>query len=173
MTLKERKVLRHQFCKPFKSNHFNWLTRTHSRREAIANRHAKIFSVTLSTAQATELKFRSICFLSFICEIYSHKVWYKNLWNWLIDIWPHPKVTSLTQGWKFYLHSVLLIIPVSLICHMTMFEKKNFFDPWASPGPPSPTPGAWPRWQNKNPVRYILFVRTHTKFGIKIFETEI
>ena len=44
------------------------------------------------------------------------------------------------------------------------------FDP---PAPPSPTPGAWPQQQNENSVRYVfylLFVRTHTKFGIKIFE---
>ena len=26
---------------------------------------------------------------------------------------------------KFYLHSVLLIIPVNLICKLIMFEKKN------------------------------------------------
>ena len=41
--------------------------------------------------------------------------------------------------------------------------------------PPSPTPGAWPRRPNKNPVWYILylsFVRRHTKFGFKIFEID-
>ena len=57
---------------------------------------------------------------------------------------------------------------------MTMFE--NFFlTPWAPPAPKSPTLGAWPRRQNKNPVWYVLylsFVRTHTKFGIKIFEID-
>ena len=53
-------------------------------------------------SQATELKLRLICFVSFICEN-THKVWYKNLWNWhgnrnlmIFDLWPHPKVTSLT-----------------------------------------------------------------------------
>ena len=64
----------------------------------------------------------------------------------------------------------MLVIPVDLICHMTMFEKK--VDPSA---PKSPTPGTWPRRQNKNPVWYVLylsFVRTHTKFGIKIFEID-
>ena len=71
--------------------------------------------------------------LYLICEN-THKVWYKNLWNWhgnwnlmIFDLWPHPKVTSLTIGWKFYLHSVLLVILVDLICPMTMFEN-NFFD---------------------------------------------
>ena len=68
--------------------------------------------------QATESKSRLICFVSFICEN-THKVWYKNLWNWhgnwnlmIFDLWPNPKVTSLTLGWKFYLHSVLLVILV-------------------------------------------------------------
>ena len=41
------------------------------------------------------------------------------------------------------------------------------------PAPPSPTPGAWPQQRNENSVQYVfylLFVRTHTKFGIKILE---
>ena len=52
--------------------------------------------------------------------------------------------------------------------------KKNL-TPWAPPEPQSPTPWAWPSRQNENPVRYVLYlslVRTHTKFGIKIFETD-
>ena len=88
--------------------------------------------------QATEWKSRLICFVSFICES-THKVWYKNLWNWhgnrnlmIFDLWPHPKVTSLILGYKFYLHSVLLVILVDLISHMTMFEKN---DPWAPQRP--------------------------------------
>ena len=130
---------------------------------------------------ATEWKFCSIRFISFICEN-THKVWYKNLWNWhgnrnwmIFDLWPHPKVTSLSLGWKFYLHPVLLFIPVNLIYHMTIFEKKFFWPPWHPPAPQSPTPGAWPRGQNENPVWYVLylsFVRTHTEFGIKIFEMD-
>ena len=112
-------------------------------------------------AQATEYKSRLICFVSFICEN-THKIWYKNLWNWhgnrnfmIFDLWPHPKVTSLTLRWKFYLHSVLLVIPVNLIYHMTMFEK-NFV--WPPGHPQSPTPGAWPRGQNENPVWYVLYL---------------
>ena len=140
-----------------------------------------------------------------------------------------PKVTRLTLGWKFYLHSVLLAILVDLICHMTMYENlfwppghpqrpkvpplghdpgnrmrilsdmfcifllwehiqsleykslnltfvieiKWFLTPPQVWAPQSPTPGAWPRQQNENPFWYVLylsFVRTHTKFGIKIFE---
>ena len=34
--------------------------------------------------QATELKSRLIWFVSFICEN-KHKVWYKNLWNWVCN----------------------------------------------------------------------------------------
>ena len=37
-------------------------------------------------------------------------------------------------------------------------------------------PGAWPWKQNENSVQYVfylLFVRTHTKFGIKIFEIDM
>ena len=44
------------------------------------------------------------------------------------------------------------------------------FDP---PITPSPTLGAWPEQQNENSVQYVfylLFVRTHTKIGIKILE---
>ena len=45
----------------------------------------------------------------------------------IFDICPHPKVSSLTLGCKFYLHSVLLVILVDLICHMIMFEKKKYY----------------------------------------------
>ena len=107
---------------------------------------------------------------------HTQRVWFKNLWNWHVnDIWPFdltPKVTSLTLGWIFYLHSVLLITLVDLICHMTMFENLTT---WAPPAPQSPTPGAWPRLHNENPVWYVLylsFVRTHTEFGMKIFEID-
>ena len=45
--------------------------------------------------QVTEWKSRLICFISFIC-VRTHKVWFKNLWNWLCNwnlmiftyIWP-------------------------------------------------------------------------------------
>ena len=50
-----------------------------------------------------------------------------------------------------------------------------FLTPWAPPSSQSPAPGAWPRRQNENPVWYVLyllFVRPHTKFGIKIFEND-
>ena len=57
--------------------------------------------------QVTEYESRLICFVSFIGEN-THKFWFKNLWNWhgnqnlmIFDLWPHPKVTSLTLGWNF------------------------------------------------------------------------
>ena len=54
----------------------------------------------------------------------------------------------------------------------SQIPTQNFLNP-STPATPSPTPGAWSRHQNKNPVQYVLyllFVRTHIKFGIKIFE---
>ena len=121
---------------------------------------------------ATEWKFCSICFLSFICE-YTHKVWYKNLWNWHVN-----------DNWPFYLALMSPVWPYdeNFTCHPRRFDiqhdhvwKKNILAPWAPPAPQSPTPGAWPREQKEIPVWYVLylsFVRTHTKFGIKIFEID-
>ena len=89
-------------------------------------------------------------------------------------IWPHPKVTSLTLGWKFYLHSVLLVIPVDLICHMTIFDF-FFWPPWHPHRPEVPPLGHDSGDRIKTPVWYVLyllFVRTHIKFGIKSFEID-
>ena len=61
--------------------------------------------------------------------------------KWYLTFWPHPKVTSLTLGWKFYLHSVLLAIPMDLICHMTMFEKNKFLTPLVPQRPKVPPLG--------------------------------
>ena len=57
---------------------------------------------------------------------------------WYLTFWPHPKVRSLTLEWKFYLYSVLLVIPVDLISHMTMFEKK--IDTLGTPSAPKSHP---------------------------------
>ena len=56
-----------------------------------------------------------------------------------------------------------------------IWEKKFLDPPTPSMVPPSPTPGAWPRRRNENPVWYVLYlsiVRRHTKFGLKIFEID-
>ena len=45
-----------------------------------------------------------------------------------------------------------------------------------SPSNPKSHPGACPWQQNENSVQcvfYLLFVRTHTKFGMKIFEIDL
>ena len=51
----------------------------------------------LGMTQAVEWKSRLICYISFICKKI-HKVWFKNLWNWLcnsdsmiFDLLPPPK----------------------------------------------------------------------------------
>ena len=113
-----------------------------------ANPHAQVFVPSAPhvlpwvMTQATEWKFRLLYFILFICKV-THKVWYKNLWNCFCNWNQMIFDLSLTIGWKVYLHSVLLIIPVNLICHMTMFEtkKKPIFDPWALPGAPKSHPG--------------------------------
>ena len=113
---------------------------------SIANPHAKVFDP--QHPQVTPLehdpssRMKIMFNMSFICEN-THKVWYKILWNWhgnwnlmIFDLLTSPKVASLTLGWKFYLHSVLLITPVDLICHMTMFEIIFFWPPGHPSAPP-------------------------------------
>ena len=104
--------------------------------------------------------------------LYTYKVWYKNLWNWhcnwnliIFDLLTSPKVTSSTLGWQFYLHSVLLIIAVNLICHTNHAKM--------SPCAPKSHPWGMTKAPEQSLVRnvlYLLFVRSHPKFGIKIFE---
>ena len=93
---------------------------------------------------------------------------------WYLTFWLHSKVTSLTLGWKFYLHSVLLVIPVDLICHMAMFEI--LLTPWAPQRPKVPPLGHDPGDRMKIPSDTfcidLSFVRTHAKFGIKISEID-
>ena len=105
---------------------------------------------------------------------HTQRVWYKNLWNWHVnDIWPRPKVTSLTIRWKCYLHSVLLVISVDLICHMTMFEI--FFDPWAPQCPKVPPLGhdSCDRMKIPSDMFCIFHLWEHTYFfWIKIFEID-
>ena len=48
-------------------------------------------------------------------------------------------------------------------------------DPLGTPSAPKSHTWAWPRWQNENPVWYVLnlsFLRKHTMFCIKIFEID-
>ena len=93
------------------------------------------------------------------------------------DIWPF----DLTQGLELNPRIKKILVFCS-IHHPCQFDiphdhiQKN--GPPAQPPPPlpSPNPGAWPRCKNKNSIRYVfylLFVRAHTKFGIKTFEIDI
>ena len=93
------------------------------------------------------------------------------------DIWP----LASPQGHQFD-PRIKILLAFCSARHPRRFDiphdhvwKKVFLVPWAPPAPQSPTPGAWPREQNENPVWYNLylsFVRTHTKFGIKIFKID-
>ena len=127
---------------------------------------------------ATEWKFCSIRFLRFICEN-THKEFGIKIFE--IDILMIFDLFTSPQGHQFD-PSMKMLLAFCSACHPRRFDmphdhvwKKKNFDPWAPQVPQSPTPGAWPRRQNKNPVWYVLylsFVRTHTKFGIKIFEID-
>ena len=85
----------------------------------------------------------------------------------IFDLWPHPKVTSLTLGWKFYLHFVQLVIPVDLIYHMTMFdfviEFKWYLTFWPLPRAPGPQ-GAGPK-KKFDVARPIHVSNSHTILG--------
>ena len=93
----------------------------------------------------------------------------------IFDLLTSPQGHQFDPRMKVLLAFVLLVIPVDLICYMTMFEK-NCSTPWVPPVPQSLTPGVWTRRQNKNSIWYLLylsFVWTHTKFGIKILEIDM
>ena len=104
-------------------------------------------------------------------------------WNWhgnqnlkIFDLLISP------QGHQFNPRMKILLAFCSAH-HPSLFDmphdhvsKKILWPPWAPQPPQSPTPGAGPRWQNGNHVWWVLypsFVRTHTKFGIKIFEIDM
>ena len=93
----------------------------------------------------------------------------------IFDLWPHSKVISLTLQRKF---TCIMFCPSSpLIWHATCPCLKNI-NVWLPGHPQHPKSHPWDmphRRQNKNPVWYVLyllFVRTHTKLGIKIFEID-
>ena len=85
----------------------------------------------------------TICFLSFICEN-THKVRYKIEIDMLMifDLFTSPQGHQSDPRMKMLLaYSVLLVIPVDLICHMTMYD---FLDPWAPQCPKFPPLGHGP-----------------------------
>ena len=123
--------------------------------------------------QAAEWKSHLICFISFICEKI-HKVWFKNLWNWpfnsdlmIFDLLAPPQGP---RGWGPQKWHRCICLSCKKLTHQIWlnFGKKKFLTPQHPTVPPSPTPRAWPRPPNENPVWYVLYlscVRRHTKFG--------
>ena len=131
--------------------------------------------------QAPEWKSCLICYISFVCEkIY--KVWFKNLWNWLcnsdlmiFDLLAPPQRPCGGGGPKNGAVACAIHVSNSHTKSGWISEKKIL----TTQPPtvlPSPTPGAWPRRPNENPVWYVLylsFVRRHIKFGLEIFEIDL
>ena len=66
----------------------------------------------------------------------------------IFDLLTSPQGHQFDPRKKLYMHSVLLVIPFDLICHMTMFEKN---DPLGTPVPQSPTLGHDPGDRMKIP----------------------
>ena len=71
----------------------------------------------------------------------------------IFDLLTSPQGYQFDPRVKFYLHSLLLEIPVNLLCHMTMF-KKNFFYPLGT----------------TSPTKSYLWDMTQVTFDIKFFE---
>ena len=89
--------------------------------------------------------------------------------KWYLTFWPLPKAPGVGDPKNCAIH-----VSNSHTKSGWIWEKK-FLDPKPPTVPPSPTPGAWPRQQNENPVWYVLYLsilRRHTKFGLKIFEID-
>ena len=91
----------------------------------------------LGMTQAAEWKSHLICYISFICEKI-HKVWFKNLWNWLcnsdliiFDLLASPQGP---RGWGPQ-KMVPLHMPFVLVTHTpNLVEfRKNFFWPHKPP----------------------------------------
>ena len=66
----------------------------------------------------------------------------------IFDLLTSPQCHQFNPRILIYLHSVLLVIAVDLIFHMTMFDISRLM------------------------CLNLSFVRTNTKFGIKIFEID-
>ena len=110
--------------------------------------------------QAAEWKSHLISFISFICEKI-HKVWVKYLWNWpfnsdlmIFDLLAPPQGP---RGWGPQKWRRCICLSCKKLTHQIWlnFRKKNFLTPKPPTVPPSPTPRAWPRTPNENPVWYV------------------
>ena len=131
-------------------------TRGRSRLGAIANPNAKVFDSPSTPkfhpgAWPWQQNENSVQYVFYLLFVRTHTKFGIKIFE--IDML--MIFDPLTLGWNCYLHFVLLVILVDLICYMTMFEKKKCLTPWVPQMPQSPNPGAWPRRQNKNPVWYV------------------
>ena len=126
------------------------VTRARSRWGAIANPHAKVFD-SPSTRQSHrgarpwQQNENSVQHVFYLLFARTHTRFGIKIFE--IDMLMIFGLLTLPQGHQFdprmkcYLHFVLLVIPVDLICYMTMFEKKCL-TPWVPPVPQRPTPEA-------------------------------
>ena len=94
----------------------------------------------------------------------------------VFDLLTPPQGHQFDFRVSFLLVSCSTFIPSSLIWYASWPCSEFFLPPPPPPPPPppqtppSPSPGAWSRHSNENPVWYVLylkFVRRHTKFGLK------
>ena len=60
----------------------------------------------------------------------------------IFDLLTSPQGDQFDPRMKMLLAFCSAVIPIDLICYMTMFEKKNCLTPWVPPVPPSPSRGA-------------------------------
>ena len=157
----------------------------HSRWGAIVNPHAKVFD-SPSTPEShpgawpSQQNENSVQYIFYLLFVRTHTKFGIKIFE--IDMLMIFDLLTSPQGHQFDPRMKILLAFCSAR-HPRRFDmlhdhvwKKNCLTPWVPPVPKSSTPGAWPRRQNKNPVWYVLylsFVRTHTKFGIKIFEIDM
>ena len=125
---------------------------------------------------ATEWKFCSIYFLSFICEN-THKTFGIKIFE--IDMLMIFDLLTSPQGHQFDPRMKMLLAFFSA-CHPRWFYMphdhvwKKKIDPLCTPSAPKSHPWG-PGDRIKNPIWYVLYLsfeRTHTKFGIRIFEID-
>ena len=155
-----------------------------SRWGAIANPHAKVFNSpsypqSLPGAWPWQRNKNSVQYVFYLIFVRSHRKYGIKIFE--IDMLMITDLLTLPQGHQFDPRMKMLLAFCSA-CHPCRFDMlhdhvwKKMFDPLGTPSAPKSHPWAWPRQQNKNPVWNVLypsFVRTHTKFAIKIFEIDM
>ena len=119
----------------------------------------------------------SVQYVFYLLFVSTHAKFGLKKWNWhgnqnliIFDLLTSLKGHQFDPSMKISLSFWSARYPRQLIWYATWPCLK--IDPLGTPAPQSPIPGAWPRWQNENPVWYVLYLSfflctTHTKFGIK------